>query len=110
MNEPMTAEQRRRLNAMCQDIADQVPWMVSGNIRKMDKDEWRWYFCAHVLGNATSPSIEGDRIIIFSRSSRELDKVAASKCIDLIMMFGDSKGVTWKDPKIIEMLKHYEVR
>ena len=107
-SEPMTHEQRKRLNAMCGDIATQVPWMVGGSIRTMSKDEWRHFFVAHVMGNATAPSIDGDRIIIFSRSSNEMDKAQATRCIDLIMHFGDSKGVTWTDPKLVQMLAHYE--
>lgn len=100
--EMMTWEQRKRLNAMCNDLAEQVPWMVNGNVTKMDKDSWRHFFCAHVLGNDKAPSIEGDQIVIFSRSSNELTKRDAQQCIDLILHFGDSKQVQWKDPKAIQ--------
>lgn len=107
--EPMTRDQQKRLNAMCEDIAEQVPWMLSGSIRKMTKDQWRHFFVAHVIGSASAPSVHGDQIIIFSRSSLEMDKQTAAKCIDLIMHFGDSKEVKWSDPKLVQMLAHYEV-
>lgn len=107
--EPMTHEQRKRLNAMCGDVANQVPWMLGGSVRHMTKDEWRHFFVAHVMGNATAPSIDGDRIIIFSRSSNDMDKEQATRCIDLIMHFGDSKQVQWTDPKLVQLLNSYEV-
>ena len=102
--EMMTPKQRGKLNACCGDVSEQVPWMINGIVRKMDKDQWRWFFVAHVLGSAKAPSIEGDQIVIFSRSSNELTKRDAQQCIDLILHFGGSRDpqVVWKDPKAIQ--------
>lgn len=107
-NDPMTHEQRKKLNAMCGDLEKQVMWNVSGIERKMHKDDWRYFFVAHVLGNATAPSIEGDRLIVFSRSSRDLRVGTAQACIDLIQHFGDSKGVMWTDPDFVSQMQHYQ--
>jgi hypothetical protein len=105
MEEPMTYEQRKKLNAMCGDVSNQVPWMVNGIIRKMHKDQWRHFFCAHVIGCDKASSIEGDQIVIFSRSSNELNLHTAQSAIDLIQHFGDSKQVVWSDPTLASQIK-----
>ncbi len=105
----MTPDQSKKLNAMCGDLERQIPWVISGEMRKMSKDEWRHFFCAEIMGNKTAPSIDGSRIIIFSRSSKELTDEQAGQCIELIMHFGDSKMVKWSDPELVQMMKHYEV-
>ena len=110
MVEPMTPAQRRFLNASCQDLADQVPWMINGQIRKMGKDQWRHFMVAQSLGYDKAPSIEGDQIVIFAKSSKELDKESAQRCIDLIVHFGDSRQVMWRDPKFISQMREAQDR
>lgn len=96
--QPMSREQQKKLNAMCRDLSQQVPWEINGIRRTMHADDWRYFMVAHVLGNAMAPSIDGDRMIVFSRSSRELRIGTAQACIDLIQHFGDARGVMWSDP------------
>lgn len=104
----MTREQQKKLNAMCGDLSAQVPWEVGGIKRNMHKDDWRYFMVAHVLGNAMAPSIDGDRMIVFSRSSRELKVCTAQACIDLIQHFGDARGVMWTDPDFRSQVANYQ--
>ncbi len=109
-NDPMTEDQRSKLNAMCGDLSKQVPWEVNGTLRRMAKDDWRHFLCAHILNQPMAPSIEGDKFILLACSSKGLTVYTASQVIELAMHFGDSKQVKWKDPKLASYIAEYMER
>lgn len=100
--EPMTAKQRRMLNAVCGDLADQVSWFG----RRMDKDSWRHFIAAVILKQPMVPGLDrgdGERgFVVLQRSSKELSKSQASEAISELVILGDdpsTQGLT-KQPKV----------
>lgn len=87
--EPMTAKQRRMLNAVCGDLSEQIAW----HGRRMGKDDWRHFIAAVILKQPIVPGFDmgdGQRgFVVLQRSSLELTKTQASEAITQLIVFGD---------------------
>ncbi len=103
--EMLTEEQRRFLNAICGDLAAQIPW--HGN--RLTKDDWRHLIAGTVLGWRTLPGIDlGDGrpgIIMLGGSSLDLRKKECIDAITMALQIGDHpdeqglrcKAIRWSD-------------
>jgi hypothetical protein len=104
--EMLTEEQRRFLNAICGDLAKQLPW--HGGIR-LSKDDYRHMIAGTVLGWRTMPGIDrgdGQRgWIMLGGSSLDLRKDDCTTAITVALHIGDhpdeqglnSRPVRWSD-------------
>ncbi len=102
-------EANRRMWAMLSDVSNQVDWPVNGTMRKMPKEDWKDVFTAGLLKEQRiAQGLEGGFVMLGCRT-RDKSRAWMTKMIDLIMHFGDSRGVKWSDPELVQMLKHYEV-
>ena len=86
----MTDAQRKMLNAICGDLADQVNW--HGN--KLSKDDWRHMLSGTMLGWRMMPAInrgEGAAgFIMLGGSSLDLSKSLAMDAITCGLEIGDN--------------------
>lgn len=111
-DEPMTAKQRRMLNAVCGDLANQIIWFG----RRMDKDSWRHFITAVILKQPMVPGLDmgdGERgFVVLQRSSKDLTKANAAEAITALIVLGDdpaSQGlnkqrrVRWSDSVLLGM-------
>jgi hypothetical protein len=88
-----TLEQNARLNAMCQDVAKQVPW----HGQRLSKDDWRHMFVAsYRKGQRAVPGIDGG-FVVLGASSRDLSVSECSDVMEIIAAFGAENGVVWSD-------------
>ena len=95
---PRSSEQNRLLHALLTDIARQVEWAG----KKRHVDTWRrlvtaaWLRAEHEQVEML-PAIDGHGVdIIFERTSR-MTRAQLSSLIDYVTMWGDSKGVEWRN-------------
>lgn len=101
-------ELNRKMHAMQGDIARQVPWSVNGNVVKVDQDDYRHFFVAHVRkGTKIMPKIDGDGIVILGASSKSLKKAEKVAMIDLMYAFGAVRNVQWSDPRERAFMEYY---
>lgn len=109
----MTRDQQKRLNAMCGDLAKQVPWTInrpSGPERRLiHRDDWRHIWAGIELGESyfAHPEEPG-RFVTRAASSRELSVEQASNVIERIAAFGADQGVQFSDPKESALREQYE--
>lgn len=101
----MTAKQRRMLNAVCGDLADQLSW--HGN--RLSKDDWRHMVAGTILGWRMMPAIDrGDGaqgFIMLGGSSLKLSRSQAADAITALLQIGDhpneqglrASPVRWSD-------------
>lgn len=110
--EPMTAKQRRMLNAVCGDLSAQLDWQGF----RLDKDAWRHLFSGVILGQRILPGWDyGDgrpsAAIVLGRSSLELSVTQAADAITMAIHLGDepssqgmkSQPVRWSDVVLLGM-------
>jgi len=103
---PITAKQKRMLNAVCNDLSEQITWH---GIR-LGKDQWRWLLSAVELRATLSPGwdyADGNPagFIMIGRSSLELSRSQAAEAISRAVHLGDCpesqdlkcKPVNWSD-------------
>lgn len=108
LDDEMTDPQRRRLNAMCGDLADQlrldfatgayVHATAAPGGQRIGKDDWRHMMVAVLKGQTSVPHPEGRGFIVLGQSSKRLGKRLTGELIDLIDAFGSTRGVQWSDP------------
>lgn len=87
----MYERQRRRLNAICGDIARQVDWYG----QRLSKDDWRHIMVACYRKEVrTVPGIDGG-FVILGASSRDLTSKEAPEVCEYALAFGAARGVVW---------------
>jgi hypothetical protein len=88
--EPITAKQRKLLNAACGDLADALAWHAG----RLSKDDWRHLLAGTVRGWRCVRGIDMGEgppgVVMLGGSSSELTKEEASKAIDLAFAIGDA--------------------
>lgn len=101
----MTDKQRKMLNAVCGDLAEQVAW--HGN--HLSKDDWRHMLAGTMLGWRMMPAIDRGEgaagFIMLGGSSLKLTKSQAADAITAGLQIGDhpedqrlrAKPVRWSD-------------
>lgn len=105
---PISDKQRKRINAMCGDLARQIVLTDSGHYlhRKqakgyaLHKDDWRHMFVGTVLRWRFVPAVDGAGMIALAQSSLKLTESSASEVIELLFAFGAQREVVWSDPKL----------
>ena len=107
--EMLSTEQRKFLNAICGDLAEQVAW--HGN--RLTKDDWRHMIAGTVLGWRMMPGIDmGDGkpgMIMLGGSSLDLRKAECIEAITMALQIGDHpdeqglkcKPVRWCDAVLL---------
>ena len=112
-----TELQRRRLNAMCGDLAKQVRMTEAGEYvhvsecplgQRLSKDDWRGMFMAVLHGMRSVPNPEGPGFIVLSRSSQRPSRKKFAAAIELISAFGSQRGVAWTDPQFRAWMEEAE--
>lgn len=88
-----TAQQNKKLQAMCGAISEQVLW----HGRKLTKNQWRWIFVATYFKHESVPNLEGDGFIILGQSSAGLKVKECNEVMLIAQAFGDEHGVIWPD-------------
>lgn len=90
-SEKHTPAQRRMLNAVCGDLADQIDWF--GN--RMDKDDWRHWLCSvatkysrMVPGYADGEGSRG--FVVLGKSSLQTSKGEMRDAITMGLHIGDA--------------------
>lgn len=92
-------EQNDKMWAMLTDISKQVPWLVDGQMRMLDPEDWKQIISAGLSASTrVAPGIEGGFVILGKRTSKFTIKQMI-EMIELIQFFGDSKEVKWSEPK-----------
>lgn len=118
LDDEMTDPQRKRLNAMCGDLAKQLRLdFATGHYvhvtaapggKRLAKDDWRHLMVAVLKGQTSVPHPEGRGFIVLGQSSKQLGKRLTCELIDLIDAFGSVRGVQWTDPEQVSMRAMYE--
>ena len=85
----ITEEQRRTLNAACNDLAAQIEWHGF----RLSKDDWRHMLCGTIKGWRMIPGIDRGEgaagFVILGGSSLKLTKEQASDALTLAFAIGD---------------------
>lgn len=101
----MTDAQRRMLNAVCGDLAEQIVW--HGN--RLTKDDWRHMISGTMLGWRVMPAIDRGQgaagLVMLGGSSLSLSRTLAKDAITCGLQIGDHpedqglkcKPVVWCD-------------
>lgn len=107
-NEARNQEQNDKMWACLGDISKQVPWPVwfegRMDIVKLDSESWKNILTAGLeKSQRMAAGIDGGYVLLGQRTSKmSMKKMAA--LIELILHFGDSKGVCWSDPKLKSLM------
>ena len=95
-----SSDQNAMLWALLTDVSKQIPWEVNGKIEYLEPEDWKDIFTASLkteLRNAKG--LNGQRVLIGLRSSK-LNKQEFGDLINLILAFGDNRGVIWSDNNV----------
>lgn len=95
-DEIRTAEQNKRLHAMIRDIAEQVQWAGDW----MDEDQWKLLILGAAYGQKFVPNpldAQASFVLVNNRRSRGLVVPECADLITQIQIFGDDRGVKWRD-------------
>jgi hypothetical protein len=95
-DEIRSSPQNRRLHAMIRDISEQVKWANDW----MDEDAWKLLLLGAAYGQRMVPNPldpQGRFVLVNLRRSRGLVVPEMADLITQIMVFGDEKGVKWRD-------------
>jgi hypothetical protein len=107
--EMLTDEQRRFLNAICGDLAQQINW--HGN--RLTKDDWRHFIAGTVLGWRMMPAYDRGEgapgFVMLGGSSLNLRKAECVEAITMALHIGDHpeeqrlncKRVRWSDTVLL---------
>ncbi len=101
---PHLANQRKTLNAICGDLAKQVPWPVpqpDGEIAMelLSKDDWRHMMVAAYRKDCrTVPGINGG-FVVLGASSKDLNRRQYDDVIEMARAFGSERKVRWTPSK-----------
>lgn len=85
--------QKKRMNAMCGEVAKQVPW----HGQMLEKDDWRHIFAAALFKLRIVPNLEGDGFVTLTPSTTKMTRDQMSNMIDLIAEFGARHSVVFSD-------------
>lgn len=93
-----TFDQNALMWALLTDISRQVMWPVDGEMRKLDKDDWKTIVSAGLERHQRiAKGIDGGFVLLGKRTSR-MTKTEMSELIELIYAFGAQQGVEWSNP------------
>ena len=93
-----TQEQNSLLWPRLRDISRQVEWVVNG--QKCFLDEWDWkdiFTAALRKHHRLTIGIDGGFVILGMHTSK-MSKSEMSDLLDIIVAFGNERGVTWSEP------------
>jgi hypothetical protein len=75
------------------DISKQVPWHGI----KLSPDEYKDLLSAGLVKSKVVPNIEGNGFVILGQRTSKMGKREFAELIELIMVFGDERGVMWSE-------------
>jgi hypothetical protein len=87
------------------DIAEQIPWEVQGELRKLDTEQWKLMFLDALRRerrDQLNVVLNIDRtgfVDIGDKHSSDLSGEEMGMLLALISAFGDERGVVWSEPK-----------
>jgi hypothetical protein len=91
--------QNRKFHAMVRDIAEQLEWAG----QKMDEEDWKRLLLAAKYEQEVVPNpLDSQRgfIVRNKRRSRGLTVPEMAEFITEIQVFGDERGVKWRDERV----------
>ena len=92
-----TSAQNERMWAKLGDISKQVKWSVNGYLDYMSPGDWKDVFTSSLTKQQrVAQGLEGGWVLLGERT-RQYSKARMSELIELIQLFGDSKGVVWSE-------------
>lgn len=74
------------------DLSDQVEW----HGETLSKRDWKWVFTAALRKQRMVPGIEGGMVFLGEPTSG-MSKQEMADMLDLILSFGNERGVVWSD-------------
>lgn len=89
-----TLEQNARMWAMLADISRQVEWDQG----KMDPDEWKDFFTAHLRGNKLVRGMDGRGLVAIGMRTSRMTKREMGDLMELMSAFGAERGVKFTAP------------
>lgn len=96
-DEIRTAQQNRKLHAMCRDLSEQVQYAG----RWMGEESWKRLVLGAAHGQITVPNpfdpLNSPPIVINKRTSSGLVIPEMADLLTQMMAFGDERGVKWGD-------------
>jgi hypothetical protein len=95
-DEIRSLEQNAKFHAMLTDIADQLEW--AGD--RMDLEDWKRLVLGAAYGQHPVPNpfdAQAPFVIVNKRRSRGLVKPEMADLITQLQIFGDERGVKWRD-------------
>lgn len=92
-----TIEQNDKMWAVLSDIARQVKWLVNGELRCLDKEDWKEILSASLVKHQRlAQGTEGGVVLLGLRTSK-MTIGQMSELIELAHAFGAQRGVRWGD-------------
>jgi hypothetical protein len=95
-DEIRSLEQNAKFHAMLTDISEQLEWAGE----RMDMEDWKRLVLATAYGQRTVPNLfdpHGPFVVVNNRRSRGLVKPEMADLITQLQIFGDERGVQWRD-------------
>jgi hypothetical protein len=84
-------DQNALLWALLSDLAEQTDW----HGMKLAPEEWKDLLSAGLTKSKVVPNIEGNGFVIIGQRTSKMGKREFSDLCDLIMAFGNERGVVW---------------
>jgi hypothetical protein len=91
-----TLEQNKKFHAMIRDVAEQLTWAEG----QMTEDQWKMLFLAAAGGQKVVPNPFDPQkpfIVVNNLRSSQTLKSTMAEIITEIQVFGDERGVKWRD-------------
>lgn len=85
-----TGEQNAKMWALLHDLVAQTMWHGI----KLTAEEWKTLFTAGLKQQKVIPGLEGGFVVCGEQTS-SMSKRELAQLIELIVMFGDQRGVKW---------------
>lgn len=98
VDEIRSGEQNRKFHAVIRDIAEQCEW--AGD--KMDAEDWKRLFLGAAHGQKIVPNPFDPHaafIVVNARRSRGLNVPDMADLITQMIVFGNERGVQWRDER-----------
>ena len=92
-----TIDQNRLLWDLLDEVSRQVQWVVNGEKTFMDSTDWKDVFSAALRKyQRVAIGIEGGVVFLGMHTSK-MSKAEFSDLIELVLSFGNERGVKWSD-------------
>ena len=91
-----SVRQKRKMNAMCGDIAKQVPY----HGMTLALDDWRHIIAASLFKLRIVPGLDNDGFVTLVPTTTEMKSAQVNAMIERCFAIGEEVGVRWSDPSL----------